>query len=197
MPRQTTDERILRAFLALAASRGMAAVTTRDLARAAGVNEVTIFRRFGDKASLALAAVRRFQPVDAIEAYRPAIDVSTTDSCLAGLAACLHMLYRQLVSHPELVQFGLADAARHPEVLDEVKRVPDAARRLLTEALHQASPLLRADCDVNAEVLGLLGMLLLLATWRARDWLRLTDRQAETMLAARLRPLLRQADRAV
>ena len=191
MSGEATDERILRTFLALAATRGMAGVTTRDLARAAGVNEVTIFRRFGDKASLALAAVRRFQPIDAIATYRPTIDTSTRERCLADLTACLRMLYHQLVTHPELLQFGLADAARHPDVLEEVKKIPDAARRLLTDALRQASPLLRGECDIEVEVLGLLGLLLLLASWRSRRWMRLSEDKAEAMLTARLRPLLR------
>jgi hypothetical protein len=88
------------------------------------------------------------------------------------------MLYQPMVAHPELVQFGLADAARHPELLDEIKQIPDVARRLLTAALEQASPLLRPECDVDVEVLGLPGMLLLLATWHARGWLHTARRTA-------------------
>lgn len=49
----TTRERILRAFLWLAGERGFEATTTRAVAEAAGVNEVTIFRQFNDKLTLA------------------------------------------------------------------------------------------------------------------------------------------------
>jgi AcrR family transcriptional regulator len=192
MTTEPTNERILRAFLELAATRGMAAVTTRDIARTAGVNEVTIFRHFGDKANLALAAVRRFQPIDAITRYQPSIDSSSADRCLADLTACLHLLYRLMVTHPELVQFGVADAARHPEVLDEIRQIPDAARRLLTDAFQQAAPLLRPECDIEVEVLGMLGLLLLLVTWRTRGWLRLDDDQVDAMMTTRLRPLLKR-----
>ena len=53
-----TDARILAAAMALFAERGYAATTTRALAEAAGVNEVTLFRRFGTKAGV-LAAIGR------------------------------------------------------------------------------------------------------------------------------------------
>jgi AcrR family transcriptional regulator len=191
MPDQSTGERILRAFLALAAERGMAAVTTRDIARTAGVNEVTIFRHFGDKAGLALAAVRAFQPVEVIASYRPEIDSSTSRRCAAGLARCLRMLYDQLCAHPELLQFGLADAARHPDLVDEVRKVPEAARRMLTAAFEQAAPRLRPEVDIEVEVLGLLGLLLMLATWRLRRWTHAGDTDIDAVIAARLRPLLR------
>jgi AcrR family transcriptional regulator len=191
MPGQPTGRRILSAFLTLAAERGMADVTTRDIARAAGVNEVTIFRHFGDKAGLALAAVRAFQPVDVIDAYRPVIDTSTSERCAADLAQCLRVLYDQMRQHPELLQFGLSDAARYPDVLHEVKKIPDAARRMLTVAFEQAATRLRPEVDIDVEVLGLLGLLLMLATWRLRHWIDADDQAVGAMISARLRPLLR------
>jgi AcrR family transcriptional regulator len=64
-----TAEQILSTFLRLVAERGLDATTTRALAEEAGVNEVTVFRHFGDKATLAREAVRRFQPANRIAAY--------------------------------------------------------------------------------------------------------------------------------
>jgi len=151
----------------------MAAVTTRDVARVAGVNEVTIFRHFGDKTSLAREAVRRYQPAAQLDAYDPAIDASTPRRTLAGLVRCLRELHARLHEHPELLQFGLGEATRYPDLLDELRKTPEAARRLLTRAFEQAAAQLRQDVDIDAEVLGLLGMLLLLATWRTRHWLEL------------------------
>ncbi|MEA2617614.1 MAG: hypothetical protein QOE72_3397 [Chloroflexota bacterium] len=188
---EATREKILRAFLALAAERGMAAVTTRELARVAGVNEVTIFRHFGDTATLAREAVHHFQPAARIEAHRPVIDASTPQGCLEGLAGCLLLLHTLLQERPDLLQFGLADAVRYPEILDELRQIPDAARRMLTRAFEQAAVQLRPEVDVDAEVLGLLGLLVLLAIWRSRRWLDLDDDQVRALVTARLRPLLR------
>ncbi|HZZ57969.1 MAG TPA: TetR/AcrR family transcriptional regulator [Opitutaceae bacterium] len=52
-----TDARILAAAERTFAERGLDAATTRAIAKAAGVNEVTLFRRFGSKSSLLAAVV--------------------------------------------------------------------------------------------------------------------------------------------
>ena len=69
----------MHAFIHLAAERGIDATTTRAVADAAGVNEVTIFRHFGDKATLAREAIHHTAVVDRVGAYPLAIDVSTPD----------------------------------------------------------------------------------------------------------------------
>jgi AcrR family transcriptional regulator len=193
MRREATPDRILRAFLSLAAERGMAAVTTRDVARAADVNEVTLFRHFGDKATLALEAVRRSSPAAQIDAYQPVIDTISPGRTIDGLLRCLAELRNHLSQHPEMLQFGLGEAARYPDLLDELGKIPAAARRMLTRALLQAGPRLRPGVDIDAEVLGLLGTLLLVATWHARGWLDLDEQQTVHLLAARLRLLMRPA----
>jgi AcrR family transcriptional regulator len=193
MPGEPARDRILASFLTLAAERGMAQVTTREIAHAAGVNEVTLFRHFGDKATLALEAVRQSSPAAQIDDYQPAIDTSSPDRIIEGLLLCLGELRNHLSRRPELLQFGLGEAARYPELLGELRKTPAAARRMLTRALLQASPRLRADVDIDAEVLGLLGTLLLVATWRPRGWLDLDEQQTAHLLASRLRLLMRPA----
>ncbi|MDR0342420.1 MAG: TetR/AcrR family transcriptional regulator [Nocardiopsaceae bacterium] len=182
---------MLRAFLAQAAQKGMAAITTRDIAIAAGVNEVTVYRHFGDKTSLAREAVRRFHPAAAIDAYDPAVDSSTAATAMDGLLRALARLQSLLADRPELLQFGLTEAARYPDLLDQVKEIPAAAQRMLTRAFSQSASQLRPEVSIDAEVTGFLGMLLFLATWRSRDPAAITGQQATGLLAARLRPLLR------
>src|SRR5260370_21776233 len=82
-------DRILRAFLQLAGQRGLDGTTTRELARVAGVNEVTIFRRFGDKQGLARAALARFDPAPLIDSYVVDVDTSSGAATIAGVARCL------------------------------------------------------------------------------------------------------------
>ena len=67
----------------------MASVSTREITRAAGVNEVTIFRHFGDEATMADEDVRFFQPADQIDVYTPNIDTSISQGSLEGLAGYL------------------------------------------------------------------------------------------------------------
>ena len=57
MAEPVTDATMFEAALSVLADRGYAGATTRRIAEAAGINEVTLFRRFGDKRQLILAAI--------------------------------------------------------------------------------------------------------------------------------------------
>jgi AcrR family transcriptional regulator len=62
----TTDDvrdRIIRAAWRCFEEKGYDGATTRAIAKAAGVNEVTLFRRFGDKAGLFTAAFEEASPL--------------------------------------------------------------------------------------------------------------------------------------
>ena len=54
---RVSNATVFDAALAVLAQRGYAGATTRSIASAAGVNEVTLFRRYGDKRGLVLAAI--------------------------------------------------------------------------------------------------------------------------------------------
>ncbi len=56
MPRRIDVERLFEETVTVFAERGYRATTTREIARRAGINEVTLFRRYGDKAALINAA---------------------------------------------------------------------------------------------------------------------------------------------
>ena len=52
MPKVIADMKIFEAVMETIAERGYAGATTRQIAEAAGVSEVTLFRKFGSKAEL-------------------------------------------------------------------------------------------------------------------------------------------------
>jgi len=58
-----TRERILKAARATFGSRGFAGTTTREIAKKAGVNEVTVFRHFKSKQALFASAVAEMLPL--------------------------------------------------------------------------------------------------------------------------------------
>lgn len=59
MARPITDQQILDAALDVIVQRGYTGATTREIAAAAGINEVTLFRRFGNKEKLMRAVVEQ------------------------------------------------------------------------------------------------------------------------------------------
>ncbi len=189
----STEDRILAAFLRLAARGGLEAATTRAIAEAAGVNEVTIFRHFGDKATLALRAVRRFSPAAGLAARDPGIDASSAASAAAGLLACLRLMSAGMADHPELLLFGVLESPRMPEVTAEVAAIPLAARAFLERALQQARPQLRARIDPRATALqwhGLLFQAQLHAQWGALP--RMTPSEWDRILVSAVRAVVRK-----
>ena len=192
-PEETTRERILRAFLRLAGERGFEATTTRAVAEAAGVNEVTIFRQFNDKMTLAHDAIHWLAPVDRLAAYTPAIDATSPASALAGLLACMRFLREMMWANRGLVQFGMSDAWRYPELLREVERAPVAGRALLERALEAARPALRTDVETAQSAIGLLALIFMSVLWQSYGWLRLSETGWDDLFAANVQVLLRES----
>lgn len=157
------------------AERGIDATTTRVLAEQAGVNEVTIFRLFGDKANLAAEAVRRFQSAALIQGYQPEIDPSNPARAAEGLLNMLDFLRGRMAERPELLQFGVSEFWRFPELKEDLGAAPRAARELVERALVAAAPALRSEVDPRAASLSLIGLLFISALWQSRGWLEQSE----------------------
>jgi AcrR family transcriptional regulator len=161
----------------------MEATTTRALAEAAGVNEVTIFRLFGGKAGLAAETMRRYSSAAELAGYRPQIDTSTPERAVDGVVEVLSFLRRRMLERPEFVEFGMAEFWRFPQLKEHIGATPIAARQLVERALVAASPVLRPDLDAVAASLSLIGLLLISVVWPSRGWIQLSD--ADWQAAAR------------
>jgi AcrR family transcriptional regulator len=59
MPKVIDESRVFEAAVDLFVTHGYEGTTTKDIAAAAGVNEATLFRRYGNKAQLMEAAIDR------------------------------------------------------------------------------------------------------------------------------------------
>jgi AcrR family transcriptional regulator len=189
--RLATRERILVAFLQVANERGLDGATTRAVAEAAGVNEVTLFRHFRDKAGLALAAVRHFSPAERLRSRAPAIDASSPARAAAGLAACLRYCNDGIQARPELVEFGVGEARRMPEVAAEMAVIPRVVMDFLGRALAEAAPSLRPEIDPRTTVLQWMGLLVETRLLAARGAMRELSREEwDQVLEAAVRAVI-------
>lgn len=105
------DRRLLLAALELLAERGYKGATTREIARRAGVNEVTLFRRFGSKEALLRAALSRFIPAGFLDRL-PEEDAPLKE----GLEQLLEAYLDLLKAHQALLPKLLAELLRYPEL---------------------------------------------------------------------------------
>src|SRR5438270_13379014 len=101
-----TRERILDAFLRLAVERGIDSTPTRLVAAEAGVSELTLFRHFGDKATLVRSAIRHAAPTEQLRGYDPEIDASSPERAIASLSRCMRYLRDEMRQRPDRLQFA-------------------------------------------------------------------------------------------
>ncbi|MFN2291775.1 MAG: TetR/AcrR family transcriptional regulator [Anaerolineae bacterium] len=130
-----TDEtraRLLEAAAQLFAERGYARTTTRDLAAAAGVNEVTLFRHFGSKKNLFAAAVEHYASpsLDAALEMRPGADYRR------NLMVMGRQVLDLLLERRDLMRLMLCEAEHFPEVGEALAQNPRRLRRALASYLQ-------------------------------------------------------------
>lgn len=113
MPKSISDDQILDAVVGALSERGYDGATTRQIAADAQINEVTLFRRFGNKAELLAAAMRRelarFEGQGGAE----------YSGQLAHDLRTVVVLYRELLGrHARLVPVLLVEFRRRPELAE-------------------------------------------------------------------------------
>lgn len=137
---KSTRERILDAALDLFGSKGFVAATTKEIAKSAGVNEVTVFRTFGSKQGLyaAMLAERSLVP-------------SITKSVQFDLSSPIEEMMVRNVS----TVLGMLKTNRHmfAVMLNDVWRQPKGRRTLgavpMQKAIDFLASMLRSQMDAG------------------------------------------------
>jgi AcrR family transcriptional regulator len=128
-----TRQRILGAAARVFAEAGYARSTTRALAAAAGVNEVTLFRHFGSKKNLFAAVIEQFGG--------PAVTISLRAQLTGNYRQDLLIIGRQLLQllleRKDALRLMLCEATHFPEVQEVMVQNPRQIRLMLAEYLRQ------------------------------------------------------------
>ncbi len=109
----STRQRLLRSALNLFLAQGIANATTRSIAEAASVNEVTLFRHFGSKNGLLLAILEECAPFQQIGATLTQWDVSS-HSPEQALRHYINRALAALERVPALVRSIIGEADQYP-----------------------------------------------------------------------------------
>lgn len=147
MPKSVDTADIYAAAIALFCERGFGGTTTRQIADRAGINEVTLFRRFGSKAALMEAAIIDALAEAPFGQVTPSADVTSDLSTIVeaylatyqrhgGLALTL---FSQLPHHPEL-------AGTTPALMENLQNVAGVL------AHHQAQGRIRPGNPIRFAV---------------------------------------------
>ncbi|HEY9626564.1 MAG TPA: TetR family transcriptional regulator [Coleofasciculaceae cyanobacterium] len=116
-PRNTTRQRLIDAALALFATQGVTETTTKQIAESAEVNEVTLFRHFGNKQGLLLAVIEEA----AVFTHLGQRLVQQTGQSLAGQSSIEQTLKNYAIATlqvldtvPEVVRSVIGEAGQYP-----------------------------------------------------------------------------------
>jgi AcrR family transcriptional regulator len=148
-----TRERILRAAAEVFAEKGYAASTTRELAAAAGVNEVTLFRHFGSKSNILAAVIDTFSALPDISAT---LEGGFTGNYRQDLTRIGKVFMVSILERQEAMRLMLCEAS---EVREVMAAIPHRLRQMLTAYLRQLIETGRVrDLDPELMAQAFLGM---------------------------------------
>lgn len=127
-----TRSNIMAATKKLIVEKGYSDMTTKDVAKEAQVNEVTLFRQFGSKKDLLLATLREAE-------WIPSVSKDIYDQFQWELASDLRLImetYLQQVT-PEIVRFSLGLRAQeiYQETMPYIEKIPTAFIQTLADYL--------------------------------------------------------------
>jgi AcrR family transcriptional regulator len=112
-PRNPTRQRLVSAALELFAQQGITETTTKQIAELAEVNEVTLFRQFGNKQGLVLAVMEESEIFDQLAAALG--EQSSQASSPAQVIRKYAQSYLQLLEAvPEMVRSIIGEAGKYP-----------------------------------------------------------------------------------
>jgi AcrR family transcriptional regulator len=155
-----TSDRIIDAVTRVFAREGIAGATTREIARLARVNEVTLFRHFKNKQELLEQVVLKSS--NEYESVFENAPMETVDDVRRTIQAHVAVHLRKLRANEEFVRTFYGEWKRHPDLCRRVLvESAKPVRRKFIEYLKAAQKkgLIWEDLDVTTAADALTGML--------------------------------------
>lgn len=187
MSEPVSDARMFDAALTVLAQQGYAGATTRKIAAAAGVNEATLFRRFGDKRQLILAAIH----ADITQLSEGGI---TRGGDLKSDLIRIVEYYSNMYRHRDgLVGTLLLEAARDPDVAALIREPLGSLSRLgeVFAEYQKAGDLIQEPTDFAVQAL--LAPLLMISVLRRVTASEIAYPDAQTVVRRFLRGRVKTA----
>jgi AcrR family transcriptional regulator len=145
MPKVIDDAKLFRTVIEMLVSHGYEGAITREIADAAGVNEATLFRKYGSKAELFEKAIEH-QLADT-----PLNKLAYTGELEVDLTAIVEAYAETNERYGEIIPTLLAELPRHPE-LKGAFRTPWGNIQVVVKIIqaYQTQGLLKAESPLNS-----------------------------------------------
>ena len=119
MPKVIDEVGVFRTVIDMLVTRGYGGATTKEIAEAAGINEATLFRKYGSKVELFKRAINHLL-VDA-----PLSRLAYTGDLEADLLAIVDAYMQTNLMYGEIIPTLLAELPRYPELKDAFTTASD------------------------------------------------------------------------
>jgi AcrR family transcriptional regulator len=123
-----TQQRILQAAVEVFSAQGYTGATTRAIAEAAGVSELTLFRHFGSKENLFKQVVEAHS---ALPSMQSALAGQLSGNPRQDLQQIGSLFLQTIIERRAAILMTLAEARRHPEVGEIGAQLLQQQRRTL------------------------------------------------------------------
>ncbi|MGN1317797.1 MAG: helix-turn-helix domain-containing protein [Lachnospirales bacterium] len=150
-----TKNKIIDAAMSLIMERGYSATTTKDIAKKAGINECTIFRKFNGKKEIVLSAMK-------LNKYNPSFSEDDFKFCgdLEKDLILFSEIYMKKVT-PKMVKIsiGLRTPELYEYTADEILKVPKVCKDVLVKYFKEMESLgIIKNCDLESAAISFLSM---------------------------------------
>jgi AcrR family transcriptional regulator len=133
---ESVEERLLEAAKNLFVRHGFKATTTKRIAENAGVNEVTLFRKYKTKDRLMETVITSTEK-NALASLQPIFDLDKDSFVQTALRAFGHNLIKFTLNEQDLMVLQYAEGLRLPLVADSLSSIPQKILAHLTEYFKQ------------------------------------------------------------
>jgi AcrR family transcriptional regulator len=156
MSAESTRDKILAAALKLFSQRGYLGATTRQIAKEAGVAEVTLFRHCLSKEKLFEEVIRRYSFLPALRSILPGLEEASYEEALLAIA---RRFLAMLGERRDLIRIMLAERPHYPSQVKGIFReiLGEAFRMLSDYFRRQQSRGVLRDFDPDAAAKAFLG----------------------------------------
>jgi AcrR family transcriptional regulator len=153
---EETRQRIILAAAELITEKGYARTTTRAIAAAAGVNEVTLFRHFGSKRNLFAALINQHS---ALPNLSELLKNQLTGDYRQDLSRLGRTMLTAIIERQDAMRLVLCEAHELPELREIMIQIPHQLRQLTSDYLKdQIQSGLIKDWDPEIMAQAFLGM---------------------------------------
>lgn len=158
MKKKNSREKIILAAFEVFSKKGYKATTTKELAKKAGVNEVTLFRIFKNKENLYREMLNYYANIDFISTQ---IHLEVTGDAHTDLRNFLKAVIQPIPMRNKIIKLIMMDAHSNPIVKKKLNEFPRALYYFFAEYLKTVLPRkYTRDVDIDIASLILLSYLL-------------------------------------